>query len=363
MTARRLISTLLILTAIPAAAPGQKSKPLKGGREYNLQVEVAGAEGMGYHLHLPRGWKVKSKKKYPVLIVLHGNGGAPERTLQVFRKLSTKKTQLILIAPGYQKERRSGAPAWPETVCTSAFSWLFEKATTQWHGDPDRRFIQGFSMGGSYASYYARALDGTKDKAAVRGVILNSGVAYGGKEKWPAGVPSLFVVGEQETDIRGTNYVKVMKQVANSVFRTGADVRHHLMAGMGHTVNDKCVELVRRLIFEECRRSAGIDKDIAAFKKRLKKNPRRLTDFLQIERLAAALPKGSRADRINKSVVQLSDHPLMVRDREAWKLLAEARKADRPDNPDRKKAYAALARSHPKTEAGRIAKDRVAWID
>jgi len=363
MTTRWLTCTVLILLALPATAHPQKKKPLKGGREYSLQVEAAGAEGMGFQLHLPRGWKQKSKKKYPVLLVLHGNGGAPERTLQTFKKLSTRKTPLIIIAPGYQKERRSGAPAWPEAVCTSAFNWLFEQAITVWHGDPERRFVQGFSMGGSRASFYMRDLAGSGKGSALRGLILNSGVAYNESMKWPTGVPILFVVGELETDMRGKNYVQLMKRTANSVFRTGADVRHHLIEGMGHSVNGECIELVRRLIFEECGRTPGVEKAIAAFMKRLKKNPRRMTGYLRIEKQAAALPAGSRSDRINKSMVRLSDLPLMVREREAWKLLAEARAADTRDNPDRRKAYSALTRSHPKTEAGRIARDRLTWID
>ena len=363
---------LLLLFSLSAANPAQKKRKkapvLKGGSDVVLPVEVEGGEGMEFHLHLPSGWKAKSKKRrYPILLVLHGNGQAPTGAFRKYRQLSKKKTPLIVIAPKYQKEKRFNAERWPQDVCMKAFEWLRKQAMDHYNGDRDGFFVQGFSMGGSYASLYVTYLIKQWQLAEhfpVRGVILNSGVAYSRTMKWPENVPSLFVVGELETAVRGTiNVVESMQRAANEFHRQGGDVRFHLIPGMKHTVNQECLDIAQRLIFEECRRSAGIDKDIAAFKKRLKKNPRRLTDFLQIERLAAALPKGSRADRINKSVVQLSDHPLMVREREAWKLLAEARKADRPDNPDRKKAYAALARSHPKTEAGRIAKDRVAWID
>lgn len=363
MTARILTGALLILFAFSLTATAQSKKSLAGGREFDLQVKADGAEGMGFQLHLPRGWKKKSKRKFPVLMVLHGNGGAPERTLQRFLRLSTKKTPLIIVSPGYQKERQSGAPTWSEDVSCGAFAWIFKQAVTHWHGDPDRLFVQGFSLGGSFASYYLQHVARTEKQPGLRGAILNSGVAVTGRTKWPSSFPVLFIVGEQETNMRGKNYVEALGRTANAAFRAGTDARFHLMPGMGHSVNDDCIELIERLIFEECKSGVTLEKALATFKKRLKKNPRRMTEFQRITRQAEALEKSSRADRIRKTMEQLSASPEMVREREAWQLLGQARKADRKGAPERKTAYESLAKSHPKTEAGRIAAERLTWID
>jgi len=372
LTARAAGMVLLLVFTLSVAAPGQKkgskAPKLKGGSDVVLPLEVQGGEGMEFHLHLPSGWKAKSsKKQYPVLLVLHGNGQAPENAFRKFRPLSTKKTPLIVIAPKYQKEKRFNAERWPQDVCVAAFEWLRVQAIQCWHGDQQRFFVQGFSMGGSYASLYLCHLVEKSQPATpfpVRAAILNSGVAYSGRMKWPESMPSLFTVGEMETAVRGTiNVVESMQRAANAYFRQGADIRYHLIPGMKHAVNQECLDLASALIFEECGPTRSAEKEIASFKKGLRKERFRVTRLRRIERLARSLPRDSRADRIQKSIAKLYDLPVMVSELEGWKLWEEAMKSDKPGSPDRRKAYEALAKSHPKTEAGQRAKDRLTWMD
>jgi len=359
------------LLSLSAAAPAQKKTKtpvLKGGSDVVLPLEVSGGEGMEFHLHLPRGWKAKSKKKkYPVLLALHGNGQAPENAFRKFCQLSTKKTPLIVMAPKYQKEKRFNAERWPQDVCMAAFTWLREQAMDRFHGDPDQFFVQGFSMGGSYASLYAcHLLEKRKpgERFPVCGVILNSGVAYSPRMKWPENVPSLFIVGELETAVRGTiNVVESMQRAGNGYFRQGTDVRFHLIPGMKHAVNQECLDLARQLIFEECGPTRAPEKEIASFKKDLRKEPFRVTRLRRIERSAQPELGGAGGERLQKAIAKLYDLPVMVSELEAWKLWEEAVKADRPSAPERRKAYESLAKSHPKTEAGRRAKDRLGWMD
>ncbi len=363
---------LLLLFSLSAANPAQKKRKkapvLKGGSDVVLPVEVEGGEGMEFHLHLPSGWKAKSKKRrYPILLVLHGNGQAPTGAFRKYRQLSKKKTPLIVIAPKYQKEKRFNAERWPQDVCMKAFEWLRKQAMDHYNGDRDGFFVQGFSMGGSYASLYVTYLIKQWQLAEhfpVRGVILNSGVAYSRTMKWPENVPSLFVVGELETAVRGTiNVVESMQRAANEFHRQGGDVRFHLIPGMKHTVNQECLDIAQRLIFEECAPVRSLKKEISTFKKRLQKEPYRVTRLRRIERITRSLPQSSRMDRIQKSIARLHDLPVMVSELEAWKLWEDAVKGDKPGADDRRTAYEALAKSHPKTEGGRRAGDRLIWMD
>jgi dienelactone hydrolase len=363
------LAAIWLLLAAAGTAPAQKAKPrrLKGGSETVLSVEAKGAEGMPFHLHLPSGWREKSRTKYPVLLALHGNGQAPEGILSRYRTLSGKKSPLVIIAPHYQKEKRFDGEVWPREACMAAFDWLREKVAAEWNGDPERFFVQGFSMGGSYASLYvAHLLEAAKAGGSfpIRAVILNSGTARGPQMKWPKDVPSLFIVGEKETAVRGTiNVVESMRRAANAFLRQGGDVRFHLIPGMGHAVNQDCLDLANKLIFQECEPLRSLDKEIAGFKRGLRREERPVTRLMVLERAAAPLTGDTRAERIHKSLAQLHSLPQMVRELEAWKQWEAAVQADREGAAERRAAYEALTRSHPDTEAGRRAKDRLGWID
>jgi acetyl esterase/lipase len=363
---------LLLLFTLSIAVPAQKKRSktprLKGGSDVVLPLEVPGGEGMEFHLHLPSGWKARSRKKnYPTLLVLHGNGQAPENAFRKFRSLSTKKTPLIVMAPKYQKEKRFNAERWPRDVCMKGFDWLREQAMEQWHGDPDRFFVEGFSMGGSYSCLYVTHMMAKRKEGQalpIRAVILNSGVAFRAGMEWPEQVPTLCTVGEKETAVLGRiNLVKDMTAAANGLLRGGADVRFHLIPGMKHAVNQECLNLARDLIFEECGPARSPEKEIALFKRKLRREGFPVTRLRRIERMARSLSRDSRAERIQKSIAKLYDLPAMVSELEAWKLWENAIEADKPSSPERRNAYEALVKSHPKTEAGRRAKDRLGWMD
>lgn len=355
---------LLVAVALGASAQRKKAPKLKGGKSQLLDVEVDGAEGMRFYLHLPKGWKAKSKHTYPVLLTLHGNGGSPSRMLDTFEPLSSKKSPLIILSLGYQKEQRSNAPQWPRPVANRATQWLFDTAVSEWHGDPNRLFIQGFSRGGGEACFYARhqASPEFDGKNRLRGVVLNSGFMWSSRPDWPDAM-TLCVAGALETDVNGTNYVEAATQCANSLFRKGIPVRRHLIPGMGHAVNAACVELVRDLIFEECASSASLKNDARDLKKRWRKHERRYTALRHLKQRLESLEAGSERDGIAKILGALEADERFAAERTAWDALAEARKADKPGAAGGRAAYEALAKSHPKTEAGRIAKDRLEWID
>ncbi|MBN2491360.1 MAG: alpha/beta hydrolase fold domain-containing protein [Planctomycetes bacterium] len=366
--ATALVAVLLSALCAGAVAAQKRTPPrLKGGSEVVLPVAVKGAEGMSFHLHLPSGWTPKSKAKYPVLLALHGNGQAPQGNFAKFRALSTKKTPLIVVAPHYQKEPQFNAEVWPREVCLAVFDWLREQSVTEWHGDSTRFFVQGFSMGGSYASLYvAHAAGATKagEPLGIRGAILNSGTAWSPQMSWPKNLPSLFIVGEKETAVRGSiNVVASMRQAANGFLRQGGDVRFHLIQGMGHAVNAECVELARALLFEECAALGALDREIADLKRRIRQETRPLSRLRQLEQAAAARPGAAPDDAIHRSLAQLRALPAMVRELEALTHWEAAVQADRQGAADRRAAYEALVRSHPDTEAGRRAKNRLDWMD
>lgn len=367
---RRVAIGILVLLLGAGALPAQSGRAprLKGGADFVLPITIEGAEGMEVHLHLPPGWKKKSKKQFPVLLALHGNGQAPQSAFRKHRPLSQKKTPLIVMAPKYQKEKRFNAERWPQEVCLRAFDQLRERAITEWHGDPDRFFVQGFSMGGSYSCLYlAHAVAALKEGEVcpIRAVILNSGRAFSSQMKWPERVPLLFVVGEKETAVLGKiNMVKEMRDTANLLFRAGRDVRYHEIPGMKHAVNQACLEFTRAVIFEECGPERKLGKDVAAFRKRLQKKEQWPVSRLhRFEQRARGLPDGKPAERLRQSIGQLYDLPAMVKELEAWKQLQAAVEADKPGSAAARAAYAAVVKAHPRTEAGRRAQARLTWLD
>lgn len=75
------------------------------------------------------------------------------------------------------------------------------------------------------------------------------------------------------------------------------------------------------------------------------------------------LDAGAKRDAIAKIIDSLEADKSFVSEREAWEALRAARAADKPGSSERRAAYEALAKSHPKTEAGRLAKSRLLWMD
>ena len=346
-----------------------KKPVLKGGTEVVLPVEVEGADGMDFHLHLPRGWKSRTRKTYPALLALHGNGQAAASNFRTCCQLSQKKTPLIVIAPAYQKEKRFNAPCWPQDVCMKAFDWLRQQAVSEWHADPEQFFVQGFSMGGSYASLYvlheqARRKEG--QPLPIRGAILNSG---GGAElASDLATGRAFALHRGGAGDRGAG-----KGECGSGYAPGGELL--LSPGRGRAFpSDPGHEAHRESRVSGAGQAAPLRGMRAGQVGR--KGDRLVQESDQEGTVSGLSPE---TDRAAGEVVatgapprsartgawrRCNDLPVMVAELEAWKQWEAAFEADRSGQAAKSRPlFEALVKAHPRTEAGRRAQDRLTWLE
>jgi predicted esterase len=106
-----------------------------------------------FRLHVPRGYDPASAKKYPLVVVLHGYGGNPERVMNAF--LGTESlaphpgVDGFVLAPHAHGDAFYRGPG--ETEVMETLDWVLSKYPI----DVDRVSITGISMGGTGASHFA----------------------------------------------------------------------------------------------------------------------------------------------------------------------------------------------------------------
>ncbi len=197
MFRRALFLPILLLTAAvglefaaPAAASAQAAMPTGF---LNRTVEQDGAT-MPYVVYVPRNYKPEGK--WPVVMFLHGSGergadGLKQSEVGLGRavRMFPERFPAIVIFPQCAESLR-----WSDQQAALAMKAL-DKTVEEYHGDPNRLYLTGLSMGGAGSWYLATMFP--RKFAAVASLC--------GRFEIPAitdklkDVPTWIVVGDQDS--------------------------------------------------------------------------------------------------------------------------------------------------------------------
>ncbi|MEK6299669.1 MAG: alpha/beta fold hydrolase [Acidobacteriota bacterium] len=162
MTNARLLTSFLLLAAlaVTARANSREDKPA-----FSERTISEGASTYRYKVFLPANWT--KKKKWPVILFLHGAGERGDDNLAQTRigigpALERQKDtfQAVVVLPQCPSGRW-----WSEPEMQTRALKAFDQAAKEFNGDPSRAYLTGLSMGG-YGSW-AIAANNPKRFAAL----------------------------------------------------------------------------------------------------------------------------------------------------------------------------------------------------
>jgi predicted peptidase len=139
-----------VALAAGCATPGGKVATRAGqhAQKFSAPVTVKAQADLDYLLYLPEDY-AKSKKKWPLILFLHGAG---ERGSDV--QLVAKHGPPKLVAEGKQLPFIIVSPQcpqwewWPNSMQLAALDGLLKKIVANYRVDKDRLYLTGLSMGG-----------------------------------------------------------------------------------------------------------------------------------------------------------------------------------------------------------------------
>jgi predicted peptidase len=246
----RLLSILGIsLTACAPsfAAPGRHETGF-----LDRAVTVSGAE-YRYEVYVPRDYD--PQRAWPIILALHGGGeygsdglrpvaGALAKAL----RLHPERFPAIVVFP---QAHADGTPGWQREGGEAALVEV-DKALTEFHGDPSRIYLTGYSAGGNgawfLASHHPR-------RFAALVVICGFVSDFTGKQSHifypriaPASAPDPYVAvaahvkalpiwifhGDADQNVS----VEESRQMAAALRTLGASVRYTELAGVDHNAWD-----------------------------------------------------------------------------------------------------------------------------
>jgi predicted esterase len=403
-----LCATLLLASAAPQAA--EKPAKVTGGERLTVDVRHPGAEGIQYHLFVPKA--CQPGKTYPLLFALHGNGHAAATMRNQLEACSSDALPVFIVAPQYQKGMTFNDPRWEDSLLfDEVFPLILKEVQAKYPIAPSRRYLCGFSMGGMYSCQWAYQQRKAGEPFPFRALFLYSSCMPPGTSEEAPDVPYLMFVGEKETAVMGTvNVLAMTRDTFNPMFKMGKDVRYLEIQGMGHTIGPVCLETTRKVIeadmpwpdvrvkktesacaalaqdlvcglWREAREKAaalevdgGLDEktvaDLKAIRKawreaakqeadRLGKGPPTLEAVERLEALGALVDDADLGKRIAATLDKLRKGKALAAELEAKRLFQEARAREGQDAEAGQKAFEALAKAHAATLYGQRAQARV----
>jgi len=155
----RVLPALLIVTVfaaargLPAAQDTAKNPPLKKGRAQARSYHFKEAEkDIGYTLYVPRAYT--SKKKWPLIVALHGLNSNPFQMIHYpgFTSLAEKHGYILVCPMGYNPSAWYGAASFVSRkigkLSEQDVMNVLGIARKDFNVDPDRIYLLGHSMGG-----------------------------------------------------------------------------------------------------------------------------------------------------------------------------------------------------------------------
>ena len=96
-----------VLAGLAATAFPQKGRVASGrGTFQKVLVTDPGFEDMYYTVFVPKG--TKPRRRYPLVVALHGNGQKSDGHARNMAKVSTEERPVFVVAPQYQRYRPNG---------------------------------------------------------------------------------------------------------------------------------------------------------------------------------------------------------------------------------------------------------------
>jgi len=166
------LQAAVLLLAMPlahasASAPGnaaaalqrhEKPEPLQETGFLNRHIELHGTT-YRFVVYLPEDWRRDDRKLWPIILALHGRGergsegmwqtqiGLPEAVRD-----HPERWPFVLVLPQCPL-----ASVWTDPEMQAMAMAALDKETEEFHGDPDRTYLTGLSLGGYGAWELARA--------------------------------------------------------------------------------------------------------------------------------------------------------------------------------------------------------------
>lgn len=232
---RRL--ALLLLAVLAAADEGERKLPKWKAGEQAGKVTIRDKEESFVAL-VPKGYT--AKKKWPVVLLAHGNGGTAANFLQAIRPMTGKKPPLLVSLERCDNQQDA----------VGYVPLYLEALKEQFAIDEENVYALGFSGGGF------RLWDDIVCHADVlprfRAVVLvGCGRQSFDPPPKPERAPTVVFVG----DPKDSNYGNSRPKAAESLRELGYEVLVHEHAG-GHTVPRKEVAEVFEWIAKQVKASA-----------------------------------------------------------------------------------------------------------
>lgn len=405
-----LLASAGALRAAEKPGPGPKPAKASGGERLAVDVKHPGAEGMQYHLFVPKA--LQPGKTYPLLFALHGNGHAAATMRNQLEGCSSDALPVFIVAPQYQKGMKFNDPRWEESLLfNEVFPLILKEVQAKYPIAPSRRYLCGFSMGGMYSCQWAYRQRKAGEAFPFQALFLYSSCMPPRTPEEAPDVPYLMFVGEKETAVMGTvNVLGMTRDTFNPMFRMGKDVRYLEIPGMNHAIGPVCVETTRKFIeadtpwpdvrlkkaspacaalaqdlacglWREAReKAAALEADGSLDEKtlleskalhkawreaakqeadRLGKGPPTLEAVERLEALGTLVDDEDAGKKIAATLDKLRKSKGLAAELEARRLFQEARERERQDEAAGKPAFEALAKAHAATVYGQRAQARV----
>ncbi|HWN99872.1 MAG TPA: alpha/beta hydrolase-fold protein [Blastocatellia bacterium] len=162
MTHSRILTALLLLCAFALAA---KANSRDGKEIFSERTITDGAASYRFKVFVPAGWT--KKKKWPVILFLHGAGERGDDNVAQTRvgigpaiERQKETFQAVVVLPQCSKDRW-----WSEPEMLARALKAFDQSVKEFNGDGSREYLTGLSMGG-YGSW-AMAVFNPKRFAAL----------------------------------------------------------------------------------------------------------------------------------------------------------------------------------------------------
>jgi predicted peptidase len=163
----RLLTALLLVSVVALAASARDDKAA-----FKERTITDGASSYRYKVFVPADWT--GKKKWPVILFLHGAGERGDDNLAQTRvgigpALEQQKAtlQAVVVLPQCPRDRW-----WPELEMQARALRALDEAAKEFNGDASRIYLTGLSMGG----YGAWAIAASNPKRFAALAVVCGGV-------------------------------------------------------------------------------------------------------------------------------------------------------------------------------------------
>lgn len=163
----RLLTALLLVSVLALAASARDDKAA-----FKERTITDGASSYRYKVLVPANWT--AKKKWPVILFLHGAGERGDDNLAQTRvgigpalEQQKETLQAVVVLPQCPRERW-----WPEPEMQAHALRALDEAEKEFNGDTSRIYLTGLSMGG----YGAWAIAASNPKRFAALAVVCGGV-------------------------------------------------------------------------------------------------------------------------------------------------------------------------------------------